>query len=106
MKKLFILPILLCLCACDNNKIAGKCLTNRSTITTTEQDGKKISTTITEFLLCGCFDDIKSEKPTFVFSEDEFLFESSYSFVSNDSEITKHDNRQCDKQCTKLCKKH
>lgn len=107
MKKLFILPILLCLCACDNNKIAGKCLTNRSTITTTEQDGKKlVQTTVTEFLLCGCFDDIKSEEPTFVFSEDEFLFESTYSFASNDSEIAKPDNRQCDKQCTKLCKKH
>lgn len=105
MKKLYVLPVLFCLCACDNNKIAGKCLTNRSTITTTEQDGKDIGTTITEFLLCGCFDDIKSEKPTFVFSEDEFLFESSYSFVSNDSEIAKPDNKLCNKKCTKLCKK-
>ena len=106
MKKLFILPVLLCLCACDNNTIVGKCLVNRSTTTTTEQDEKNIGTTITEFLLCGCFDDIKSKEPTFVFSEDEFLFESTYSFASNDSEITKPDNKQCDKQCTKLCKKH
>lgn len=105
MKKLFILPVLLCLYACDNNTIIGKCLNNRSTTTTTEQDGKNISTTVTEFLLCGCFDDIKSENPTFVFSEDEFLFESTYSFANNDLEITKPDNKQCDKQCTKLCKK-
>ena len=105
MKKLLILPVFLCLCACDNNTIVGKCLNNRRTNTTTEQDGKNIGTTVTEFLLCGCFDGIKSEKPTFVFSEDEFLFESTYSFASDDLEITKPDNRQCDKQCTKLCKK-
>lgn len=105
MKKLYVLPVLLCLCACDNNTIVGKCLVTRSTTTNIEQDGKDIGTTVTEFLLCGCFDDIKSEKPTFLFSEDEFLFESTYSFASNDLEIKKPDNKQCNKKCTKLCKK-
>lgn len=93
-------------CSFSDNTIVGKCLINRSSTTITKRDGKNIGTTVTEFLLCGCFNDIKSEKPVFMISEDEFSFESTYSFESKDFEITKPDNEQCDKQCTKLCEKH
>ncbi len=120
MKKLFILPVLLCLCACDNNKIVGKCLPNERTITTTEQNGKTIKTSTTELFLCGCFDSAESDTPQFMISKEEFSFKTSDTETINEIEesveytertttntITDNTtNKSCDKKCTKLCKKH
>lgn len=122
MKKLFILPVLLCLCACDNNKIVGKCLPNERTITTTEQNGKTIKTSTTELFLCGCFDSAESDTPQFMISKEEFSFEISNTETLNEiedsveyTERTTTDtitdnatqkNTSCNKKCTRLCKKH
>ena len=124
MKKLFILPVLLCLCACDNNKIVGKCLPNERTITTTEQNGKTIKTSTTELFLCGCFDSTESGTPQFMISKEEFSFEISNTETLNaiedsveyaertttdtitDNATQKNTNTSCNKKCTRLCKKH
>lgn len=124
MKKLFILPVLLCLCACDNNKIVGKCLLNERTITTTEQNGKTIKTSTTELFLCGCFDSAESDTPQFMISKEDFSFEISNTETLNeiedsveytertttdtitDNATQKNTNTSCNKKCTRLCKKH
>lgn len=124
MKKLLILPVLLCLCACDNNPVVGKCLPNERTITTTEQDGKIIKTSTTELFLCGCFDSTESDAPQFMISKEEFSFEISNTETLNEIEdsveytertttdtITgnatqKNADASCNKKCTKVCKKH
>ena len=100
MKKVFVLPVLLCLCACDNNTIVGKCLTNRTSTTTTEQDRQVVETKVTNFLLCGCFKDSKSKDPAFMIPEEEFVFKAE------GSEVQKSDKITCDKQCKKSCETH
>ena len=124
MKKLLILPILLCLCACDNNTIVGKCLPNERTTTTTEQNGKIIKTSTKDLFLCGCFDRVESDAPQFMISKEEFSFEISNTETSaeiedsveytqrtttdtiTDSTTQQIADKSCDKKCTKLCKKH
>ena len=124
MKKLFVLPVLLCLCACDSNTIVGKCLQNERTTTTTEQNGKIIKTSTKDLFLCGCFDSIESDIPQFMISKEEFSFEISNTETLNEIEdsveytqrtttdvITdgatqKSADKACNKKCTKLCKKH
>ena len=120
MKKLYILPVLFCLCACDNNTIVGKCLPNERTVTTTEQNGKIIKTSTTELFLCGCFDNVESDTPQFMISKEEFSFKTSDTETINEIEesveytertttntITDNTiNKSCNKECTKLCKKH
>ena len=119
MKKLYVLPVLLCLCACDNNTIVGKCLPNERTVTTTEQNGKIIKTSTAELFLCGCFGNIESDTPQFMISQEEFSFKISNIETINEIEesveytertttntITGNTvNKSCDKKCTKLCKK-
>lgn len=124
MKKLFILPVLLCLCSCDNNTIIGKCLPNERSTTTTEQNGKTVKTSTSELFLCGCFDSVESDVPQFMISKEEFSFEISntetlaeiedsveYTERTTTDVITnnatqKSANKSCNKKCTKLCKKH
>lgn len=124
MKKLLILPVLFCLCACDNNTVVGKCLPNEKTVTTTEQGGKIIKTSTTELFLCGCFDSTESDAPQFMISKEEFSFKISNTETLNEIEdsveytertttdtITgnatqKNAGASCNKKCTKLCKKH
>lgn len=123
MKKLYVLPVLLCLCACDNNTIVGKCLPNERTVTTTEQNGKTIKTSTVELFLCGCFDDVESDTPQFMISKEEFSFKISNAETINeieesveytehtttntitDSATSKSTDKSCNKQCTKLCNK-
>jgi hypothetical protein len=123
MKKilLLLLPIMT-LAACDNNKIIGKCLPNERTTTITEQNGKKIETSITELFLCGCFQNQDTALPDFIISKDEFSFETTNTESTNDIEdsieytkrittesipntTTQETNKNCDKKCTKLCNK-
>jgi len=123
MKKilLLLLPIMT-LAACDNNKIVGKCLPNERTTTITEQNGKKIETSITELFLCGCFQNQDTALPDFIISKDEFSFETTNTESTNDIEdsieytkrittesipntTTQKANKNCDKKCTKLCNK-
>ena len=120
MKRLYVLPVLLCLCACDNNTIVGKCLPNERTVTTTEQNGKIIKTSTAELFLCGCFDNVESDTPQFMISKEEFSFKISNAETINEIEesleYTEHTttntitdntiNKSCNKKCTKLCKKH
>ena len=124
MKRLFVLPVLSCLCACDNSTVVGKCLQNERTITTTEQNGKIIKTSTTELFLCGCFDSAESDVPQFMISKEEFSFEISDTITLNEIEdsveYTEHTttdvitdgatqksaNKSCNKKCKKLCKKH
>ena len=124
MKKLYVLPVLLCLCACDNNTIVGKCLPNEKITTTTEQNGKTIKTSTTELFLCGCFDNVGSDTPQFMISKEEFLFEISNTETINeieesveytehtttdtitDNTTQKNTDTNCNKKCTKICKKH
>lgn len=120
MKRLYVLPVLLCLCACDNNTIVGKCLPNERAITTTEQNGKIIKTSTAELFLCGCFDNVESDTPQFMISKEAFSFKTSDTVTINEIEesveykestttspITDNTtNKICDKKCTKLCKKH
>lgn len=124
MKKLLILTVLFCLCACDNNTVVGECLPNEKTVTTTEQDGKIIKTSTTELFLCGCFDSTESDAPQFMISKEEFSFKISNTETLNEIEdsveytertttdtITgnatqKNADASCNKKCTKLCKKH
>jgi hypothetical protein len=123
MKKLFILPVLLCLCACDNNTestvASGLCLRNAKTITTTEQNGEVVKTTTTELFLCKCF----TNKDSFMMPQDEFAFEFSTTDTANgiepSVEYTEHTKTEtfaesttkqsvhsdCDKSCTKACQK-
>lgn len=115
MKKilLLLLPIMT-LAACDNNKIVGKCLPNERTTTITEQNGKKIETSITELFLCGCFQNQDTALPDFIISKDEFSFEiintESTNNITDSTEYIKQTtkqkaNKNCDKKCTKLCNK-
>ena len=122
MKKLCILPVLLCLCACDNNTITGKCLPNERTVSNTEQNGQNVKTSTTESFLCGCFKDTKSEMPDFMIPKDEFSFKISntetVSEIQDSVEYTVHTttetisntataktaNKSCNRDCTKLCK--
>ena len=107
MKKLYVLPVLLCLCSCDNTTIVGKCLPNERTVTTiTEQNGETIKTSTTELFLCGCFDNVESDTPQFMISKEEFLFKISNAETINEIEtITENTiNKTCNKKCTKLCK--
>ena len=120
MKKLYVLPVLLCLCACDNNTIVGKCLPNERTVTTVEQNGKIIKTSTAELFLCGCFDNVESDTPQFMIAKEEFSFKTSDTETINEIEesveytertttntITDNTiNKSCNKECTKLCKKH
>ena len=124
MKKLCVLPVLFCLCACDNNTIVGKCLPNEKITTTTEQNGKTIKTSTTELFLCGCFDNIESDTPQFMISKEEFSFEISNTETINeieesveytehtttdtitDNTTQKNTDTNCNKKCTKICKKH
>lgn len=120
MKKLLILPILLCLCACDNNTIVGKCLPNERTTTTTEQNGKIIKTSTKDLFLCGCFNRVEFDTPQFMISKEEFSFEISNTETLNeiedsveytertttDNATSKSADKSCNKKCTKLCKKH
>lgn len=123
MKKLCILPVLLCMCACDNNPITGKCLPNERTISTTEQNGQTIKTSTSELFLCGCFKDAESEMPDFMIPKDEFSFEISNTETVNEVqdsvEYTEHTttetvsntatakvaDKSCNRNCTKLCNK-
>ena len=93
MKKAFVL-MLVFLCACDNGTV-GKCLTNERSVTTTEQDGTIIETTTIDTLLCGCFENKKSNEPYFIIPTDEFSFQSETPT-----------SQDCDRQCVKLCKGH
>lgn len=95
MKKLLLLSLCLVVAACDNGGFMGKCLPNERTITTTEENGRVVEVSKTHLLLCGCFDNNESEIPNFMISKEEFSFESEL-----------ESNKICDKQCSKLCKKH
>lgn len=121
MKKIFILSVLFCLCACDNNAFVGKCFLNEKTTTTTEQNGKIIKTSNTELFLCGCFDSVESDTPKFMIPKEEFSFKNSNTEKSGELEdfvkYTYHittdivtDNTiqdaTCDKKCTEICKKY
>ena len=121
MKKLCILPVLLCFAACDNNTITGKCLPHERTITTTEQNGQTMETSTTELFLCGCFKNANSKTPDFIIPKDEFSFEQSNTTTVNEIqdsvEYTKHvttetipdteatgvTNTNCDRDCIELC---
>ena len=119
MKKIFILPVLFCLCACDNNTVVGKCLPQEKNITTIEQNGKTIQTSTTVSFLCGCFDDAESDTPQIMLSKEAFSFETTDTITLNEIEesveyierktpdtITDADNAtpECNKDCTKHCK--
>jgi len=100
MKKLLLLSLCFVVAACDNGGFIGKCLPNERTITTTEENGQVVEVSKTHLLLCGCFDNNQfdnnqSEVPNFMISKEEFSFESEL-----------ESNKICDKQCSKLCKKH
>lgn len=126
MKKIFILSVLFCLCACDNNAFVGKCFLNEKTTTTTEQNGKIIKTSNTELFLCGCFDSVESDSPQFMIPKEEFSFKNTnteksgeledlieytedttfveYPITDSIADNTTQD-ATCDKKCTKMCKK-
>ena len=95
MKKLLLLSLCLVVAACDNGGFIGKCLPNERTITTTEENGQVVEVSKTHLLLCGCFVNNQSEVQNFMISKEEFSFESEL-----------ESNKICDKQCSKLCKKH
>ena len=120
MKKIFILPVLFCLCACDNNTIVGKCLPHERTVAISEQNGEIMEKSTVESFKCGCFENIESDTPKFM--ADEFSFETSSTLTSdqfNDSATytektikedisgdTKITDKSCNKKCTEFCKKH
>lgn len=129
MKKNFVLLVCSVLCGCGDNSLVGKCLPNERSITTTEQSGQIIETKITDSLLCGCFETLESTEPQFIMSREEFSFEHSYSesvnknFEDADGAIIKSayttrtvtvsdddvksqisSDKNCDTQCTQLCK--
>ena len=120
MKKLGLLFVLMCLCACDGDTIVGKCSLHERTVTIVEQNGKIVKKSTVESFMCGCFENIEADKPKFM--ADEFSFETSDTLTANEfddsgvyterttrediSEDTKVTNKSCNKKCTKLCKKH
>ena len=123
MKKCMFFVALLCLSACDNNTVVGKCLLSSGEKGNTKQDNVIVTAFATDFFSCFCFDNLESDTPRFVIPKDEFLFavtktetlkDIKYSVkytgsATIDTIVTtttvEGARESCDRECTQLCKK-